>query len=96
MLRKDWIVYWMRLQIKFHNCSRPKDVRTQIEFAFLHAVLDYCPSVEKLYDWQKRRHPEYSRSYWYAKRCVPVLNEQELKRARFEMRFTDARDNTPL
>lgn len=82
----------MRLVVEWCGCSRPRDVRLQHELAFRDAVLGYCPSVEKLSEWQTRGHREYKRAYriGYWAGCEG-LSDKELSKSKFIVRFTNGR-----
>jgi len=68
----------MKLSVTFLNLSRPKDGRVQIACIFKNAMLDYCPSVEKLAMWQQQRHSEYfqakQRGIWAV---YPYMTDKE-------------------
>jgi len=79
----------MKLRITFANISRPRDEIKRLECDFRDAMLDYCPSIEKLSKWQETRNWNYSRAYWYGRWAIrPHLTDKEfdriLPRARFE------------
>ena len=72
----------MRLKIEFHNINRPRDEIVRLETIFRDAMLNYCPSIEKLSYWQERGHFEYlqakQRGWWATYPLMTKKNGRKL------------------
>lgn len=79
----------MKLRIIFLNCTRTKEEKAHRELVFRDAMLEYCPSIEKLAEWQERRHYEYARAYWKGKFAVgQILTKYERDHSIFKAEFS--------
>lgn len=79
------------MKVEFHlkNCKRESDKRVQLEHIFKMAVLDYCPSVEKLSVMRDDDPMEYlqtlRRGWWSLEGHIPA---SEIAGMSVELRFS--------
>ena len=79
----------MKVDVHLKNCKRELDKRLQLEHIFKMAVLDYCPSVEKLSVMRDDDPMEYRRMlrrcWWSLEGHVPA---SEIAGMSVELRFS--------
>lgn len=69
----------MKLSVNLKNCSRSKEETTRLKLEFRDAMLNYCPSVEKLSYWHSKHHFEFNLAASKGKRAIShFLTEKEL------------------
>lgn len=70
----------MKLSVKFHNCTRPRVDRIRLETEFRDAMLNYCPSVERLSWLQQHCHWEYMHARQQGVWAIrPLVTDKEFK-----------------
>ena len=79
----------MKVEVHLKNCKRETDKRVQLEHIFKMAVLDYCPSVEKLSVMRDDDPMEYLRTlrrgWWSLEEHIPA---SEIAGMSVELRFS--------
>lgn len=73
----------MKLSVTFNNINRSAQEVERLELTFRNAVLDYCPSVERLALFKRKQHYEYGlavlRGKWMVGRLLTVKERLRLE-----------------